>query len=70
MTTQTFFPTDSPPFAFDHFKLLGRVAERIWDDVLGLQPTGKLPFRPASPASTHRPQMPLDREVVSFNSAG
>ena len=44
MTTQTFFPTDSPPFAFDHFKLLGRVAERIWDDVLGLRPTGRLPF--------------------------
>ena len=45
MTTRTFFPTDSPPFVFDNFKLLGRVTERIWDDVLGLQPTGKLPFR-------------------------
>ena len=55
---------------FDHFKLLGRVTERIWDDVLGLQPTGKLPFRPASPISTHRLEMPLDREVVSFDGAG
>jgi peptidase M23-like protein len=70
MTTRTFFPTDSPPFVFTHFKLLGRVTERIWDDVLGLQPTGKLPFRPASPVSTHRLEMPLDREVVSFERAG
>jgi hypothetical protein len=49
---------------------LGRVTGRIWDDVLGLQPTGKLPFRPASPVSTHRLEMPLDRKVVSFNGAG
>lgn len=70
MTTRTFFPTDSPPFVFDHFNLLGQVTERIWDDVLGLQPTGQLPFRPASPVSTHRLEMPLDREVVSFDSAG
>ena len=70
MTRRTFFPTDSPPFVFDHFKLLGQVTERIWDDVLGLQPTGKLPFRPASPTSTHQLQMPLDREVVSFDGAG
>ena len=70
MTPRAPFPTDSPPFVFDHFELLGRVTERIWDDVLGLQPTGKVPFRPASPVSTHKLQMPLDREAVSFNSAG
>ena len=49
MTTPEFFPTDSVPYVFDQFQLLGRVPDRIWDDNLGLQPTGTLPFVPATP---------------------
>jgi murein DD-endopeptidase MepM/ murein hydrolase activator NlpD len=66
MTTPEFFPTDSVPYVFDQFQLLGRVPDRIWDDNLGLQPTGTLPFVPAQPPGSHRDQMPLDRDVVRF----
>jgi murein DD-endopeptidase MepM/ murein hydrolase activator NlpD len=66
MTTGTFFPTDSPPFAFDCFQLTGQVTERIWDDVIGLQPTNVLPFVPAPNPDKHTDQMPLDRNVVRF----
>ena len=68
MTTPEFFPTDSVPYVFDQFQLLGRVPDRIWDDNLGLQPTGTLPFVPAEPSGTHRDQLPLDRAVVRFAS--
>ena len=68
MTTPEFFPTDSVPYVFDQFRLLGRVPDRIWDDNLGLQPTGKLPFLPANPAGPHRDQLPLDRTVVRFSN--
>lgn len=68
MTTPEFFPTDSTPYVFDRFRLLGRVPDRIWDDNLGLQPTGKLPFAPANPAVLHRDQLPLDRVVVRFST--
>jgi hypothetical protein len=66
MTTPTFFPTDSPPFVFGRFTVLGRVTKRIWDDNLGLQPTGVLPFTPARDHTLRRREMPLDREVISF----
>ena len=66
MTTGTFFPTDSPPFAFHCFQLTGQVTERIWDDVIGLQPTNVLPFVPAPNPDKHTDQMPLDRNVVRF----
>ena len=68
MTTPEFFPTDSLPYVFDQFQLLGRVPDRIWDDNLGLQPTGTLPFVPAKPPGPHRDQMPLDRNVVRFGT--
>lgn len=66
MTTPEFFPTDSAPYVFNRFQLLGRVPDRIWDDNLGLQPTGKLPFVPARPAGLHHDQLPLDRDIVRF----
>ncbi len=68
MTTPTFFPTDSPPFVFGRFTVLGRVTKRIWDDNLGLQPTGVLPFASARDRTIHRREMPLDREVISFKT--
>jgi murein DD-endopeptidase MepM/ murein hydrolase activator NlpD len=68
MTTPEFFPTDSVPYVFGQFQLPGRVPDRIWDDNLGLQPTGTLPFVPARPAALHRDQMPLDRDVVRFST--
>ena len=48
LTTPTFFPADSTPYVFDRFDLVGHETERIWDDNLGLQPTGQIPFRPAT----------------------
>lgn len=59
----TFFPSDGVPYAFDQFELLGRVPDRIWDDNLGLQPTGTLPFEASQP-STRRDELPLDRTVI------
>jgi hypothetical protein len=69
MTTPEFFPTDSVPYVFSQFRLLGRVPTRIWDDNLGLQPTGTLPFVPARPAALHRDELPLDRTVVRFGGS-
>ncbi|MDD7934591.1 M23 family metallopeptidase [Actinomycetospora straminea] len=66
LTTPTYFPADSRPYAFDSFTLLGHVPVRLWDDNLGLQPTGALPFRPANPASARTNELPLDRDVVRF----
>ena len=70
MTTPEFSPTDSVPYVFDQFRLLGRVPDRIWDDNLGLQPTGTLPFVPAQPSGLHYDQLPLDRTVVRFPQSG
>ncbi|WP_269664870.1 hypothetical protein [Streptacidiphilus rugosus] len=39
---------------------------RIWDDNLGLQPTGVLPVSPSPFAGPHRHQMPLDRNIIRF----
>ncbi|GAA2788098.1 M23 family metallopeptidase [Kitasatospora aburaviensis] len=66
MTTAEFFPTDSPPFTFRQFRVLGQVEPRIWDDNLGLQPTGVLPITPSPYEGPHRAQYPLDREVLEF----
>ncbi|MGD8166674.1 M23 family metallopeptidase [Herbiconiux sp. P16] len=65
-TEPTFFPTDSLPWVFDHFTLLGSVPDRIWDDDLGLQPTGQLPFDTIDP-SDRTNEMPLDRTVVRLD---
>ena len=46
--------------------LLGHIPARMWDDNLGLQPTGALPFQAANPSSTRTNQLPLDRDVVRF----
>jgi murein DD-endopeptidase MepM/ murein hydrolase activator NlpD len=69
MTTPEFFPTDSVPYVFNRFRLLGLVPDRIWDDNLGLQPTGKLPFVPARPVGLHHNQLPLDRDIVVFGTS-
>lgn len=66
MTTAEFFPTDSPPFTFRHFRVLGQVEPRLWDDNLGLQPTGVLPITPSPYEGFHRARYPLDREVLEF----
>jgi hypothetical protein len=64
LTQPTFFPSDSTPFVFESFELTGRITQRIWDDILGLQPTGALPFEAATPGGARTNEMPLDREVV------
>lgn len=66
MTTAEFFPTDSPPFTFRQFRVVGQVEPRIWDDNLGLQPTGVLPITPSPYEGLHRARYPLDREVLEF----
>jgi hypothetical protein len=62
-TEPTFFPTDSLPYVFDEFTLLGSVPDRIWDDDLGLEPTGQLPFDKIDP-SDRTNELPLDRTVI------
>jgi hypothetical protein len=64
LTRPSFFPSDSTPFVFESFELTGRITQRIWDDTLGLQPTGALPFEAANPGGTRTEEMPLDRAVV------
>ncbi|WP_084700799.1 M23 family metallopeptidase [Streptacidiphilus anmyonensis] len=66
MTTREFFPTDSPPFTFRGFVVLGQVRPRIWDDNLGLQLSGVLPVSPSPFAGRHCHEMPLDRNVIRF----
>ena len=66
LTTPTYFPADSRPYVFDSFTLLGRIPARLWDDNLGLQPTGALPFQAANPSSARTNELPLDRDVVQF----
>ncbi len=68
LTTPTYFPADSKPWAFDSFTLLGRVTARLWDDNMGLEPTGVLPFAAATPSSKRTDELPLDRDVVQFGS--
>jgi murein DD-endopeptidase MepM/ murein hydrolase activator NlpD len=69
LSTPTFFPSDSKPYAFDRFTLLGRITQRLWDDnLLGLEPTGTLPFEAANPATPHTNTLPLDRDLVQFGS--
>ena len=66
LSTPTFFPTDSMPYVFDHFDLVGHESERIWDDNLGLQPNGTIPTNPAMDPGPRRNVMPLDRDIVVF----
>jgi hypothetical protein len=67
-TAETFFPSDGVPYVFDEFELLGWVPERIWDDDLGLQPTGVLPFEEFDP-SVRRAELPLDRTVIRVDQS-
>ena len=46
--------------------LLGRIPERLWDDNLGVQPTGALPFEAATSSTARTNQLPLYRDVVQF----
>ncbi|MGU3644623.1 M23 family metallopeptidase [Microbacterium sp. C23T] len=66
-TAETFFPSDGVPYVFDEFELLGWVPERIWDDDLGLQPTGVLPFEEFEP-SVRQDELPLDRTVIRVDA--
>jgi murein DD-endopeptidase MepM/ murein hydrolase activator NlpD len=68
LSTPTYFPADSKPYAFDTFTLLGRITARLWDDNLGLQPTGALPFEAANSSLARTNELPLDRDVVQFSS--
>ena len=70
LSTPTFFPSDSAPYVFDQFDLLGQVPVRLWDDNLGLQPSGKLPFEAAATPGPHHDELPLDRTVVRFTGTG
>ena len=68
LTTPTFFPADSTPYVFDRFDLVGHETERIWDDNIGLQPTGTIPFAPATNPGPRQKVMPLDRDIVTFST--
>jgi len=62
-TAPTFFPSDGVPYAFEEFELIGSITERLWDDNLGLEPTGQLPFEGVEP-SMRQDELPLDRTVI------
>lgn len=62
-TEPTFFPSDGVPYEFAEFELLGSITERLWDDNMGLEPTGELPFEAVEPSMRHD-ELPLDRTVV------
>ena len=64
LTEPTFFPSDSTPFVFDRFTLAGQVTQRIWDDIIAVQPNGTMPFEAANPGGARTNEMPLDRNVV------
>jgi hypothetical protein len=68
LTRPTFFPTDSTPYVFDRFDLVGFETERIWDENIGLQPNGTIPFAPALEPFERQLVMPLDRDIVIFSS--
>lgn len=68
LTTPTYFPADSKPWVFDSFTLLGRVTERLWDDNMGLEPTGVLPFAAAASPSKRTNELPIDRDVIQLGS--
>ena len=57
-TTARRVASDSPPFAFDCLHLTGQITERIWDDVIGLQPTNVRPTSRPQPRPTHEPDAP------------
>ena len=68
LTTPTFFPTDSTPYVFDRFDLVGFETERIWDANIGLRRNGTIPFAPALEPFERHLVIPLDRDVVTFSS--
>ena len=69
LTTPTFYPTDSTPYVFERFDLVGFETKRIWDDNLGLPPNdGTIPFAAASEPFERQRVMPLDRDIVTFSS--
>ncbi|HEX8782537.1 MAG TPA: M23 family metallopeptidase [Steroidobacteraceae bacterium] len=68
LTTPTFYPTDSTPYVFDQFDLVGFETKRIWDDNIAGQPNGTIPFAPASEPFERQLVMPLDRDIVTFSS--
>ena len=53
------------PYVFEAFTIVAKESERIWDDNLGLQPTGTLPVYPLAPTQ-FRNTMPLDRDMIIF----
>lgn len=67
LTKPTFFPADSRPYVFRSFDLEGRVTERLWDDNLGLEPTGTLPYEAAADPGPRHDELPLDRDVITFH---
>ena len=71
LTERTFFPSDSAPFRFAKFGLVGQLVvtpgvERIWDDNMGNQPDGVLPYKEAADPGPRRRVMPLDRDIITF----
>jgi hypothetical protein len=64
LTRPTFFPSDSVPFTFRRFRLLGQ-AEPFTDEDLALRPTGSIAVTATRPGP-RRDAMPLDLSVIRF----
>jgi hypothetical protein len=67
LTEPTFFPSDSVPFTFAHFSIVGQVTDPFTDETLALQPNGTIPVAVSRQGNRSRhAQMPLDLAVVRF----
>ena len=66
-TTVPFLPTDSVPFVFDRFDLLGQITVPFSDETLSSFPV--LPFAKAKRPGPRQLLMPLDRNVLRFSRA-
>jgi len=64
LTRPTFFPSDSVPYTFRRFTLLGQ-AEPFTDEDLALRPSGAIQVTPSRPGP-RRDELPLDLSVIRF----
>ena len=64
LTRPTFFPSDSVPYTFRRFTMLGQ-AEPFTDEYLALRPSGAIEVTATRPGP-RRDELPLDLSVIRF----
>jgi hypothetical protein len=66
LTQPTFFPSDSVPYTFRRFDLIGQ-AEPFTDEDLALRPTGSIQVTHTRSDGVRRDELPLDLSVLRFS---